>query len=108
MTRQTSFTRHNVNSELFVKRTKKKSEISARTPHQANARAHTHIRRCHKCDSVNECDEQDVKACAACGKPVAPFYFFSDTDVVPHSDNGLRPERPDGKVKPVLGFTAYW
>lgn len=68
----------------------------------------THIRRCHKCDAINECDEHDVKSCSSCGKPMAPFYFFNDIEVTPHSDFDLRPERPDGKVRPVLGFTAYW
>ena len=68
----------------------------------------THIRRCHKCDAITECDEHDVKACASCGKRVAPFYFFSDAEVVPHGDNALRPSRLDGKVRPVLGLTAYW
>jgi hypothetical protein len=39
---------------------------------------------------------------------MAPFYFFNDQDVALHSDFGLRPERPVGKVRPVIGFTAYW
>jgi hypothetical protein len=69
----------------------------------------THIRRCHLCNSVTECDGGDlVKACHSCNKPMAPFYFFDDQDVAPHSDFGLRPARIPGKVRPVLGFTAYW
>jgi hypothetical protein len=80
---------------------KKKLQLSAPTPH-------THFRRCHLCESVTEVDGSDVTACSSCGKPMAPFYFFNDQDVAPHSDFGLRPERVTGKVRPVLGFTAYW
>ena len=67
-----------------------------------------HIRRCHLCGTTNERDGGEVKACVECGKHMAPFYFFNDQDVVLHSDFGLRPERPSGKVRPVIGFTAYW
>lgn len=68
----------------------------------------TSFRRCHICESVNECDGHDVKRCETCGKSMAPFYFFNDVEVVPHSDAQERPARPPGKVRPVLGFTAYW
>lgn len=68
----------------------------------------THIRRCHCCNGVTESDGKDVKACDHCGKSMAPFYFFNDDQVEPHTDHDLRPLRPSGKVVPVLGFTAYW
>lgn len=80
---------------------KKKPLLKAPTPR-------THIRRCHVCGITHEADGEEVKVCGSCGKHMAPFYFFEDTEVVPHSDFGLRPERPAGKVRPVLGFTAYW
>ncbi|RYZ74040.1 MAG: hypothetical protein EOP05_09540 [Proteobacteria bacterium] len=67
-----------------------------------------HIRRCHICNGVTESDGKDVKACEHCGKSMAPFYFFNDEEVAPHSDHEPRPLRTAGKVVPILGFTAYW
>jgi hypothetical protein len=78
-----------------------KKKLKAPTPQ-------THIRRCHVCGTTTEADGAHVKVCSSCGKHMAPFYFFDDQKVAPHSDFALRPERPDGKVRPVLGLTAYW
>lgn len=70
-----------------------------------------HIRRCHLCSGVTECEGNPVSRCQHCGKAMAPFYFFDETEVVPHSDldegADVPPQRA-GERKPVRGFTAYW
>lgn len=71
-----------------------------------------HFRRCHLCSSVTESEEHPVENCSACGKPMAPFYFFNDVEVIPLSESELRPgpeeDRISGERLPVRGFTAYW
>ena len=70
-----------------------------------------HFRRCHLCSGISESEEAPVDRCAHCGKPMAPFYFFNDAEVMPLSESETRPpddRRAPGERKPVIGFTAYW
>lgn len=69
-----------------------------------------HIRRCHLCDGVTECESDPVNRCQHCGKSIAPFYFFDDYEVTPLSDVEMRPgdERKTGQRSPLRGFSAYW
>jgi hypothetical protein len=69
-----------------------------------------HIRRCHLCEGVTESEGSPVIRCHHCGKSMAPFYFFDESEVIPHSDveGELDGPRKPGERKPVRGFTAYW
>lgn len=69
-----------------------------------------HFRRCHLCEGVTESEGAPVKSCGHCGKPMAPFYFFNEAEVVPLSEYELRPaeECRMGERTPIRGFTAYW
>jgi len=69
-----------------------------------------HIRRCHLCNGVTECEDNVVDRCLHCGKHMAPFYFFNEMEVTPLSDFDLRmpPCLKAGERIPVRGFTAYW
>lgn len=88
--------------------TKASGRKSHEKAHGKAAETQTHFRRCHLCNETTEGEGADVKTCGACGKSLAPFYFFDDKTVMPHADHDHRPERLEGKVRPVLGFTAYW
>jgi hypothetical protein len=70
-----------------------------------------HIRRCHLCGGISENEGSAVTKCGHCGKSMAPFYFFDDTEVIPFSDDvecELEAPKYAGERKPVRGFTAYW
>ena len=69
-----------------------------------------HFRRCHHCFGVSETEGAQIERCSHCEKPMAPFYFFNDAEVMPLSESELRPadERRSGERVPVRGFTAYW
>jgi hypothetical protein len=69
-----------------------------------------HIRRCHICAGVTECEGAVVNRCQSCGKTMAPFYFFNEFEVTPYTDGGVRRALilgPNERI-PVWGFTAYW
>ena len=67
-----------------------------------------HVRRCHICGGITECEEALVSHCEHCGKPMAPFYFFDDREVQAWTDNDLRPPGFNSERIPVRGLTAYW
>lgn len=69
-----------------------------------------HFRRCHLCSGVSENEEIPVEKCQHCGKPMAPFYFFNDLEVIPVSEAEIRLDQPlkSGQRVPVRGFTAFW
>lgn len=72
-----------------------------------------HLRRCHLCDAVNESQGEVVSRCESCGKFMAPFYFFKESEVVAYSDHDLRPPAPpveklSEERLPIRGLTAYW
>lgn len=74
-----------------------------------------HYRVCHHCGEVNEGHDCLVTECHACGKALAPFYYFDESRAM-----GLKPaERsvyeekmisrlPRSQYPPVFGLTAYW
>lgn len=67
-----------------------------------------YFRRCHICDGITECVGHRVEHCAVCGKPMAPFYFFDDSQAPIDSDFALRPNKRTKGRMPVRGLTAYW
>lgn len=73
-----------------------------------------HLRRCHSCSHVNECEQGLIQSCSHCRKALAPFYYFDESKVM-----GLKTEAeslseykssalPWREYPPVLGLTAYW
>jgi hypothetical protein len=70
--------------------------------------ARLHYRRCHICNHVSEVAGQKVSQCGECGKPMAPFFFFDESEALAPSDIGARPEPKLGDRAPIWGFTAFW
>lgn len=74
-----------------------------------------HVRRCHVCGTVNESENQAIKRCSKCGKPLAPFYYFDESVLEGLQDDGLHfstmklydPEQIE-TFKPLWGFSTYW
>jgi hypothetical protein len=73
-----------------------------------------HLRRCHNCNHVNECEDGLIQSCSHCRKTLAPFYYFDESKVM-----GLKTEAealseykssalPWREYPPVLGLTVYW
>lgn len=73
-----------------------------------------HVRRCHVCGSVNECEKSLVQKCDGCGKTLAPFYYFDESLAM-----GLKTEAqyqseykssalPHREYPPIWGLTVYW
>ncbi len=73
-----------------------------------------HLRRCHNCHHVNECEQGLIQSCSHCRKTLAPFYYFDESKAM-----GLKSEAeslseykssalPWREYPPVLGLTAYW
>jgi hypothetical protein len=63
------------------------------------------FRRCHHCDQCLEREQGPIVLCDGCGKHLAPFYFFKDTDVASYTDNALR---PTSDVAIMRGFAVAW
>ena len=69
----------------------------------------THFRLCHLCGTVNWSYSELVKDCSACGKHLAPFYFFDESKAM-----GLPSTYVISKVLPlesypaIVGLTVYW
>lgn len=75
----------------------------------------THIRRCHVCGTVNESTNQAIHQCSDCGKHLAPFYYFDESQMQGLADNGLHlsqlkeVDRTQVETfKPLWGFSTYW
>jgi hypothetical protein len=75
----------------------------------------THIRRCHICGTVNESVNQAIHQCAGCGKHLAPFYYFDESQLIGLAENGYHfskmKEHDSSQVetfKPLWGFSTYW
>ena len=77
----------------------------------------THIRRCHVCGEVTESKKSTVEKCSSCGKHLAPFYFFDESQMDGIAEFGyhvfrMDAERPGKKVEayyqPIWGLTAFW
>jgi len=73
-----------------------------------NGRLAMHYRRCHICNEVTEVESGTVKSCGSCGKVMAPFFFFEESETPIASEFELRPTYTLGKHPPVRGLTAYW
>lgn len=80
--------------------------------------AKTHIRRCHVCGEMNEVEGKTVDRCTSCGKHLAPFYFFDESQMDGFGDLTneleLKSEQKDlGKklepfYHPIWGLTVLW
>lgn len=65
------------------------------------------FRRCHMCNMICEAPKQ-VRKCAHCNKPFAPFYYFNDQFTPVQAEGGLRSPDLEGHWRPLQGLTAYW
>lgn len=69
-----------------------------------------HIRRCHVCGTVNEMENAAIHKCEHCRKPLAPFYYFNESELRGISDN--KPEMSlwnhQGAYHPIWGLSTYW
>jgi hypothetical protein len=73
----------------------------------------THIRRCHVCDTVNECPGGEVDRCQSCHKFLAPFFFCESTysteitelskAIFTNKNKGLKSIYP-----PLMGIALHW
>ena len=76
----------------------------------------THVRRCHVCGAVNELENQAVHRCSDCGKHLAPFYYFDESQVSGYDANGFYWSRHDEfdpfsvveNYRPLFGLSTYW
>ncbi len=73
------------------------------------------IRRCHVCGTVNELkevspNERVAHRCDSCGKHLAPFYFFEESELIGVGDNRLTMSlwKARGSYGPVWGIFALW
>ncbi len=74
-----------------------------------------HIRRCHVCGTVNESENQAIYKCSDCGKHLAPFYYFNESQLTGLSENGFHYSQMKDydrdqveTFKPLWGFSTYW
>lgn len=75
-----------------------------------------HVRRCHICGTVNELENQAVRQCRCCGKHLAPFYYYDESESKGIEANGLcfsvikkyDPETQVETFKPLIGLSTYW
>lgn len=85
--------------------------MKARTEEQIS-----HVRRCHVCGTVNESENQAIRSCKGCGKHLAPFYYFDESELKGLDVGGLHfsvmknfdPEVHVETFKPLWGFSTYW
>ena len=94
------------------------SELASETSHfNACEVASLHFRRCHLCGCVSESSSGRVQACSACGKVMAPFFFFDEHSTLTLSTSELRPpvqfaqhstDSSQAQHPPVRGLTAFW
>lgn len=71
------------------------------------------FRRCHVCGTINELHthrDNMVHSCDGCGKHLAPFYFFEESEQSGVADNGLQMSLRKEAIgyQPLWGFSAYW
>ena len=74
-----------------------------------------HYRACHICGHINESTDCLVGDCTACGKHLAPFYYFDESramGLAPQTrssyEEKMRSVLPHREYPPVYGLTAYW
>ena len=94
------------------------SELASESSHSnACEVANHHFRRCHLCGCVSESSSGRVQACSACGKVMAPFFFFDEHSTLTLSTSELRPsvqfaqhstDSSQAQHPPVRGLTAFW
>lgn len=70
----------------------------------------THIRRCHVCGTVNESEGSAVQKCSDCGKHLAPFYYFEESQLEGLGDQQLwwSQFKDTQDCRPIYGFSTYW
>ena len=70
----------------------------------------THVRRCYVCGTVLEAESAVILKCNACGKHLAPYYYFDESRSEGVSDQGLHwslfKEALD--YNPIYGLSTYW
>ena len=66
-----------------------------------------YFRRCHVCSDVTEA-KGPIQYCEHCGKPIAPYCYFNEQDMVVPSDNKERPRHKGTQMMPIVGLSAYW
>lgn len=69
-----------------------------------------HIRRCHVCGTVTEVQGEAVRSCSHCGKHLAQFYFFDESQLDGLGDNQLYWSVQSEAIgyRPLWGFSTYW
>ena len=75
-----------------------------------------HVRRCHVCGAVNELENQSIRQCRNCGKHLAPFYYYDESEIKGIEANGLcfsvikayDPATQIETFKPLIGLSTYW
>jgi hypothetical protein len=69
-----------------------------------------HFRRCHVCGAMNESNGEKVKKCDHCGKQLAPFYYFDESQIIGFDDKG-RDDHIAGVsdgYRPIWGLAVVW
>ncbi len=74
--------------------------------------AHIHFRRCHVCGHMMDREEGLVDKCSACGKALAPLFYFDEMRAL-GLESTLNVEQittslPRQEYPPVFGLTVYW
>lgn len=67
-----------------------------------------HLRRCHVCSHLSETNSGRVVSCDGCGRMLAPFFFFEESEAEIFTENQPRPLPRSGERMPVIGFTVFW
>ncbi len=70
----------------------------------------SHVRRCHVCGTVNETEGASIHKCAHCGKHLAPFYYFDESQLEGISAEGefLSTIKHSKEYFPLWGLSTYW
>lgn len=73
------------------------------------------VRRCQVCGAVNESEnypgsERVAHRCSSCGKHLAPFYFFDESELTGVGDDRLVMSliKARGRYSPIMGIFALW
>ncbi len=73
---------------------------------------HIHFRRCHICCAINSKEEDLVSRCEACGKFLAPFYYFDERRALGLMSKldvkAITTSLPREEYPPVHGISVYW
>ena len=79
-----------------------------RIPDQFSMERRIHIRLCHKCNKINEAENQDVLKCETCGKAFLPVDYFKKIRAKAIESGMMRPEAQEIILNPLQGLIAFW